>query len=130
MNEMVAVTRAVLAKWNRKCVETIGDNPGSVEFTYPNDYTEGMELSCQVTVDPNRRVTAVLYKMEHRIGEFLVTMDGGTPQGPWVESLMGVLETFNQFCSRCDEDLAFAKTLVCRGPVNRASTFSSRAFLA
>lgn len=57
---LVAVARATLAGKGRKCQETLGDTPGAMEFTYPNDYTEGMVVFAGSSGDNALRTRNVL----------------------------------------------------------------------
>lgn len=124
---LVAVARAALAGKGRKCQETIGDAPGAMEFTYPNDYTEGMEYSCSITVDPEIGTRVVLYKMDKLMNEF--SLDNGTTRGSKMENLFKAIEQFNKFCVTCDEDLLYVNTLRSRF-VPTATNTSRSVFIA
>jgi hypothetical protein len=124
---LVAVARAALAGKGRKCQETLGDAPRSMEFTYPNDYTEGMEYSCSITVDPESGTRVVLYKMDKLVDEF--ALDNGNSRGSKMENLFKSIEVFNKFCVTCDDDLAYVGAL--RSRFTPVATNTSRSvFLA
>jgi hypothetical protein len=123
----VAIARAVLSA-TRKCVETCGDNPGSVAFTYPTDYVDGMEYSCSITVCPSLGTHVVLYKVDTMVGE--LSLDSGDNDDERITNLFRALEEFQRYCSKCDEDLRFVKTLVSRVMVMTKTPVLPRAFLA
>lgn len=123
----VAIARAMLSV-NRKCVETCADGPGSVAFTYPSEYVEGMEYSCSITICPETGTHAVLYKWDKLVGEF--SLNNGRNRAEKVANLLLALEEFQKFCSRCDDDLLFVKTLTNRVAMMTKTTTSARVFLA
>lgn len=123
----VAIARAMLSV-TRKCVETCGDNPGSVSFTYPSDYVDGMEYSCAITICPETGTHVVLYKLDKLVGEF--SLDNGKNRAEKVANLLRALEEFQKFCSRCDDDLLFVKTLTARVMMMTKAPVPARVFLA
>jgi hypothetical protein len=125
MTGTAAIVRAMLTK---KCVESCGDTPGSISFTYPAEYVEGMEYSCALTVCPEAGTHVVLYKMDKLIGEF--SLGNGRNRSEKIANLIRALEEFQKFCSRCDDDLLFIKTLMARAMMMTKTPVPSRVFLA
>lgn len=111
-NGIIAIARAFLLSSTKKCVETCGDTPGSVSFTYPSEYVEGMEFSCSITVCPDSGTEVVLYNLDKLVGEF--KLDNGRNRAEKIANLMLSLEEFQKFCSKCDDDLLFVKVLMAR----------------
>jgi len=88
----VGFARAMLNALDVKCIETKGEIPEVVEFTYPPDYMEGQELCCRLDVSVTGNATAVLYSLDKLIEE---TKD---------ISFLQALEKFIEFCSSCKEE--------------------------
>lgn len=107
----ITIARAILSA-TRKCVESNGDSPGSVSFTYPSDYVDGMEYSCSVTVCPETGTDVVLYKLDKLVGRF--SLDNGVNRAEKVANLLRALDEFQVFCSKCDDDVLFVKALSVR----------------
>lgn len=91
------IVRSTLRVVGRKCIETHGDRAGSVDFTYPMEYVDGIEFACLVTINPDGTAKTVLYKMEKLVD--MAETDGATISG-----LLSVVEKFIAFCKRCDQD--------------------------
>ena len=121
----IRFVRAMLSV-SRKCVEACGDNPGSVSFTYPADYVEGMEFSTSISICPETGIEVVLYKMDQLVDSYLSC--NGQNENEEMANLLKALEEFQKFCRRCDRDLALLDLLTPK--TVRSTTKMPQVFLA
>lgn len=118
MNAVAAISRAYLKANNRDVIETVGEREGEVVFTYPAEYVEGMEFSCSLSVSNFRFETSIhSYK-----GEVQIQSKGpGRSRGEKMANLLQILEKFDKFCAKCDDDVFFAHTLTQRNTEKTAN---------
>lgn len=125
VTQAIGFVRAMLSV-TRKCVEACGDNPGSVSFTYPPDYVEGMEFSASISICPETGVQVVLFKMDQLVDSWLSC--NGQNKEEEMEILLKALEEFQKFCGRCDRDLALLDLLTPK--TVRSTTKTQQVFIA